>query len=100
MKPGKYLPIGTIVQLKDAEKKLMITGFLPTNTENGKEDRYDYCGCPYPEGIYTMEEILVFNHDDIYKIFYLGYSDEEGSGFSDNLKQALNQIEEANNKNE
>lgn len=94
MKPQKYLPIGTIVQLENGKKKLMITGFVPTDTENGKNERYDYCGCPYPEGVYTMDEILLFNHDDIYKIFYLGYSDEEEIEFKKKLNEGLKQIEE------
>ncbi len=94
MKPEKYLPIGTIVLLKDAEKRLMITGFLPVDTENEKNERYDYCGCPYPEGVYTMEEILLFNHDDIYKVFYLGYSDDEEVEFKKRLEEALKTIDE------
>lgn len=94
MKPEKYLPIGTVVLLKDAEKKIMITGFGPVDGENDKNEMYDYCGCPYPEGVYTMEEILLFNHDDIYKIFYLGYSDEEEVEFKKQLNDVMKQIKE------
>ena len=93
MKPEKYLPIGTIVQLKNAEKKLMITGFVPVDMENEKNEIFDYCGCPYPEGVYTMEEILLFNHDDIYKIFYLGYSDEEEVEFKKKLDEGMKTIQ-------
>jgi hypothetical protein len=92
MKPEKYLPIGTVVLLKDAEKRLMITGFLPVDTENGKNKKYDYCGCPYPEGVYTMEEILLFNHNDICKVFCFGYSDEEEIEFKERLEEALKTI--------
>lgn len=94
MKPKKYLPIGTIVQLVGGKSKLMITGFLPTDTENNKKKLYDYCGCLYPVGVYTMEEIFLFNHDDIYKVFYLGYSDEEEVEFKKELVEGLKYIEE------
>ena len=46
----KFLPIGTVVSLKGANKKLMITGFCMYNKENNNQ-MYDYCGYHFPEGI-------------------------------------------------
>ena len=42
----KYLPIGTIVVLKNATKRIMITGFASMSPETG-DTIYDYSGCPY-----------------------------------------------------
>ena len=47
MKVDKYLPIGTVVLLKDAKKRVMITGFAVKGKETG-DKMYDYMGCMYP----------------------------------------------------
>ena len=81
MKEG-FLPIGTVVKLKSGDKEVMITSYciFPTNTEivNGKEipakkKIYEYGGCPYPEGIVDSNLACAFNHDQIEKIYHLGY---------------------------
>ena len=47
----KYLPIGTVVLLKGAEKRVMITGFCATELKESDETKtWDYSGCIYPEG--------------------------------------------------
>ena len=84
----KYLPIGTIVLLKEAESKIMITGYLPIDEED--DTLYDYSACSFPEGIIDDEETLVFNHEDIQKVFYLGYDDEETQEFMKLLKEEIN----------
>ena len=55
---------------------------------------YDYSACLYPEGIVASDTNMLFNHDQIDKIFALGYSDDEEKEFKENLKAAL---ESANN---
>ena len=88
---GKFLPIGTVVLLKGAKKRLMITGFCSFDTE--KKDRaYDYTGCLYPEGIISSKQMALFNHDQIEKIFYLGLRDEEEKQFKQKLVLELNKI--------
>ena len=47
------LPIGSVVLLNEAEKKLMIIGILQRNGE----EVFDYVGCPYPEGLLDSENI-------------------------------------------
>lgn len=84
----KYLPIGTIVLLKDANKRVMITGFLMKKAEQ-QNKIYDYIGCLYPEGVLNTEKNLVFDHDQIQKIFAIGYSDEEEKNFKAKLKEEL-----------
>lgn len=84
----KFLPIGTVVLLKGATKRLMITGFCSVANEN-KNEMFDYCGCLYPEGILTSEQTALFNHDQIEKIFAIGYSDDEEKNFKTKLKAEL-----------
>lgn len=81
----KYLPIGTVVLLKNGKKRVMITGFLVSS--DGKTV-YDYAGCMYPEGVVSSTEALVFNHDQIENIYHMGLIDEEEKQFKERLKEA------------
>lgn len=80
------LPIGTVVQLKDAEKRLMIIGILQ---DNGDGNIYDYMGCPYPEGVIDMESMFLFNHQDLENISFIGFDDIERQSFISNLENEL-----------
>ena len=72
----KYLPIGTVVLLKGGSKRVMITGFC--SVDGSKSDViYDYNGCLYPEGYLSSDQTCLFNHDQIDKIYYMGFIDEE-----------------------
>ena len=87
----KYLPIGTVVVLKNATKRVMITGFASMSPETG-DTIFDYSGCVYPEGFLDYNEVCVFNHEQIDKIFHMGYIDEEEEAFKKSLVEQLNQI--------
>lgn len=84
----KYLPIGSVVLLKDAKKRIMITGFCIIPKENDNQ-MFDYSGCLYPEGLISSDQTAVFNHDQIERIFCLGYSDEEEKQFKEKLIQEM-----------
>ena len=71
----KYLPIGTVVLLKGGKKRAMITGFCSIAQEN-QEKIYDYSGCVYPEGYLSSNQVCLFDHDQIEKIFFEGFVDE------------------------
>lgn len=86
----KYLPIGTVVMLKNGKKRLMITGFCIVPNEN-ENTMYDYCGCMYPEGIISTDEVALFNHDQIAQVYYVGYKDDEETAFKNKLNQAVAQ---------
>lgn len=88
---GKFLPIGTVVLLRGAEKRLMITGFCSFD-EAKKDKAYDYTGCLYPEGIISSKQMALFNHNQIEKIFFLGYSDLEEKKFKQNLITGVNKL--------
>ncbi len=73
---GKYLPIGSVILTKGGNKKIMITGYMGENYEK-EAPIFDYIACLYPQGIVSSKSNLLFNHDDIEKICFLGYSDDE-----------------------
>lgn len=85
----KYLPLGTIVLLKEAKKRMMIVGYEVT-TEEEEPKTFDYIGCLYPEGVISPDRNLLFNHDQIEKIFFKGYSDEEDITFKNKLREIVN----------
>lgn len=77
------LPIGSVVLLKDATKKIMIFGVKQTDA--GTDEEYDYIGVMYPEGNVGGETQILFQHEDIQEIFFRGYEDEEREEFINNL---------------
>ena len=81
----KYLPLGTVLLLKGGKKRIMITGFGITSQDN---QVFDYCGCMFPEGMISSTETLVFNHDQIEKIYYMGLQDEEEKKFKKRLMES------------
>ncbi len=91
-KRDKFLPIGSVVLLSGGTKKAMITGFCSISDDD-KTKIYDYCGCIYPEGYLTSNQICLFNHDQIEEIFYIGYEDEEEKEFKESLKEILEEYQ-------
>lgn len=91
----KFLPIGTVVLLKDATKRVMITGFASVSPDTG--DRiFDYSGCVFPEGFMSYNQVCVFDHDQIDKVFYKGLEDEEEKNFKVQLIQKVEELKASN----
>ncbi len=88
MKTEKYLPLGTIVLLKEAKKRMVIIGYEGMTDEEGIKS-YDYIGCLYPEGVIALNRNLLFNHDQIEDIFFMGYTDIEDQVFKEELKKIV-----------
>lgn len=90
------LPIGTVVQLKGAERFLMIFGVLQKNiSDKDTEIKWDYIGVPYPAGFISNKFNIGFNHDQIEKVIFKGFENvDEWSDF----KQALEIAERINEK--
>ena len=90
---NRYLPIGSVVKIKDSQKRLMITGYLPIeSSENGEKKIWDYCGCLYPEGMLTSTTNFLFNQDKIEEITFLGLEDEEEKEFQKKLEEQIKNI--------
>lgn len=78
------LPVGSVVLLKDATKKLMIIGVLQVNTQ--KDRLYDYLGVPYPEGYLGEDNNFLFDHEDINDIIFTGYTNPEREAFINTME--------------
>lgn len=75
----KYLPLGSIVLLKNGTKRVMIYG--RKQLQMGTDKEWDYIACLYPEGNISEEYVYLFNHDQIDKVFFVGYQDEDEKNF-------------------
>jgi len=88
----KYLPVGTVCLLKGGSKRVMIIGFGIRPNEN-PDIMYDYLGCLFPEGVVSLEQNMVFNHDQIENIIAKGFADEETEKFNVALKEAISKMD-------
>ena len=84
----KFLPVGTVVMLKNGSKRVMINGFC-TMDANHPEKVYDYSGVLFPEGSLSSDQTLLFDHNQIIRVDHLGLEDEEEIEFKTKLKEIL-----------
>ena len=90
----KVLPLGSIVYMKRGTQKLMILNRGPQIELNGELQMFDYSGCVYPVGL-VVEKALYFNAENIDKVLFEGYSDEDENKFNEFYQEWL----AANGKN-
>lgn len=92
------LPVGSVVLLKNATKKLMIIGVLQVKSEENKI--YDYLAVPYPEGYLGTGNNYLFNHEDIMDIIFCGYRNAEQEGLMQLLGAIYDKAREDAKNNE
>lgn len=85
-----YLPIGSVVLLKEAKKRIMICGWMQKQADG---TMYDYSGCLFPEGIINSDELLLFNDEEIEHLFFVGMQDQEQMEFAKRVKEAIGESE-------
>ena len=73
---SKILPIGSIVYLNKGNQKLMILNRGVTIHQNKQDVLFDYSAAIYPMGL-NPDQLFYFNHEDVDRIVFKGYSDEE-----------------------
>ena len=76
---NKLLPIGSVVTLEGAEKKLMIVG--ESLVQEDDDTIYDYIGVPFPEGYIDSENLFLFMAKDIEIVNFVGYVNAESQSF-------------------
>ena len=81
MELSGLLPIGSVVLLKNSQKRVMIIGVCQKSIGEAEEQLWDYAGCVYPEGYMGPDKSFLFNNDQIERIYALGYQDEEQVAF-------------------
>ena len=70
-----YLPIGSVVLLKEGKKRVMVYGRKMKSRDDNKE--YDYIGCLYPEGYLSSDDVILFDHNQIQLVYFIGFQDLE-----------------------
>ena len=85
----RYLPIGSVIKLKNNNKSIMITGYYSVEYARDLEI-YDYSGCVYPEGVMIKSSCCSFNQSDIKEVLFEGYKTDEYK----TLTNGLNEIDE------
>ena len=83
----EYLPIGSVVLLKDAKKRLMITGFYVK--PNDSDTYFDYIGCLFPEGVISDHDNYIFNNEQISEVCFKGLVDDEETAFKTKLYEII-----------
>ena len=82
------LPVGSVVLLKDSTKKVMVIGVC--QREVGEETNiWDYSGCLFPEGYMGADKTLLFNNDQIEKVYSIGYQDAEQQQFKQKADEII-----------
>ena len=76
---NQLLPVGSVITLKGATKKLLIIGITVERQEDNRV--YDYIAVPYPEGYIDGETMFLFFHKDIEEVNYIGFVDAESQTF-------------------
>lgn len=75
----KFLPIGSVVLLKESQKRIMIVGVKQKQANSDKV--WDYSACLYPEGILDPEKLFLFDTEQIERLYFIGLQDGEGLAF-------------------
>ena len=85
-----FLPVGSVVLLKEATRPVVVIGFAVV--EEGSKDIWDYLGCAYPIGVVDPTKNLLFQREQIDKVLFTGYTDEEGKKFLTQLTESVKDI--------
>lgn len=94
----ELLPIGTVVNIKDMKKPLMICGFCPTGPARPGYV-YDYAGFPYPEGYMDALKVYQFDNEQIEDILAMGYQDKETFYYMSALQEKIEEVKQCTAEN-
>ena len=89
MSNNKLLPIGSVISLRGAKKKLMIIG--SSVKVEVTDTVYDYIGLPFPEGYIDSEKMFLLNAEDIAEVHFIGYVNSETQALLHNYAAQLNE---------
>ncbi|MBO4885415.1 MAG: DUF4176 domain-containing protein [Clostridia bacterium] len=88
------LPIGSVVLLKDSTKRVMIMGVAQEGVTEAGKKLYDYVGCVFPEGFLSADQNFLFNTDQIDRLYFLGYQDDEALAFKERADELMAKLRE------
>lgn len=87
------LPLGTVVALKGVEHRVMILGYARFK-EGDTTHVYDYVGCYFPEGFVGLDKTMIFDHEMIASLYYLGYNNAESAQFIQKVVETIESVEQ------
>ena len=77
-----FLPVGTVLRLKDGERNVIVAGVMACDGSTGRY--WDYVGWPYPDGRRDGTDYF-FDRDMIQVVLQLGFVDITAMGFREYL---------------
>lgn len=81
----KYLPIGSVVLLKESNKRIMIVGVKQKQADSNKI--WDYSACLFPEGMLDPDHLYLFDSEQIERLYFIGLQDGESLTFTEKLNK-------------
>lgn len=84
------LPLGSVVTLKNGNKRIMICGRLQEREEDGKI--FDYSAVYFPEGILDPSQLFLFDNENIDRLYFVGMQDGEEFAFREYLMDCKKDI--------
>lgn len=89
MEKTPYVPLGSIILLNGSFEKVIIIGRgLIVKNAAGDNVIFDYAGVTYPEGL-VGDHVAYFNHTDVAKVVFEGFSDEADTITVDNINNFI-----------
>lgn len=85
----RYVPLGSVVLLHGGTQKVMIVGRGLNVSDNGEQYYFDYGGVLYPNG-FEGERMAYFNHENIERVFFAGYDDDDNEMMNARLNDYVN----------
>lgn len=84
----EYIPLGSIVLLKGGIQKMLVISRALNVQKDGNPYFFDYGAVPYPEGLIS-DQMAYFNHDQLAKIVFEGFKDEDNEVIVQNIYDYL-----------
>ena len=75
---ANLLPIGSVVQLRNGERRLMVTGRVIASSDDVV---HDYCAVLYPDGLTGSDSLYFFDQDVVDVVYGVGFQDAEEAAF-------------------
>lgn len=79
-----YIPLGSVVRLKDGVQKLLVISRAINVKHDGSTYFFDYGAVLYPDGL-VGDQMVYFNHDSLDKVIFAGYEDEDNEVMLHNI---------------
>lgn len=92
MEKTEYLPLGSIVVVSGGVRKYVIVARGLQVKVNGEDKFFDYGACMYPEGM-VGDRLMYFQHSNIHKVVFQGFSDEDNEIMVENIQEAAEHMD-------